>query len=111
MLRLLKSEGIELASPDETDFTQLQAEEEKELIDKLAAYPDEIASAAEHYDPSRLTRYAIELASGFHSFYNACHIKGVDEKLMKARLALAACVKTVLYSDLSLLGVEAPEKM
>lgn len=111
VLRLLKSEGVEVASPEKTDFSLLQAEEEKELIDKLAAYPDEIASAAEHYDPSRLTRYAIDLASAFHSFYNACHIKGVDENLMLARLALASCVKTVLYSDLSLLGVEAPEKM
>ena len=89
----------------------LSADEEKELIDKLAAYPEELAAAAEHYDPSRLTRYAVELASAFHSFYNACHIKGVEEELMQARLALAACVKTVLYSDLSLLGVEAPEKM
>ena len=111
VLRLLESEGVKLKNAEEINFSLLSEEEEKELIDKLAAYPEELAAAAEHYDPSRLTRYAIELASAFHSFYNACHIKGVEGELMQARLALAACVKTVLYSDLSLLGVEAPEKM
>ena len=111
VLRLLESEGVKLKNAEDINFSLLSAEEEKELIDKLAAYPEELAAAAEHYDPSRLTRYAVELASAFHSFYNACHIKGVEEELMQARLALAACVKTVLYSDLSLLGVEAPEKM
>ncbi len=111
VLRLLESEGVKLKNAEDINFSLLSAEEEKELIDKLAAYPEELAAAAEHYDPSRLTRYAVELASAFHSFYNACHINGVEKELMQARLALAVCVKTVLYSDLSLLGVEAPEKM
>ncbi len=111
ILRVMKEEGISLKDAGEIDFTLLKEKEETELIDKLGAFPEEILAAAAHYDPSRLTRYAMDLASMFHSFYNACRIKGEDEGLMQARLALASCVKTVLSSDLGILGVEAPERM
>lgn len=111
ILKVMASEGISLKNPDEINFSLLDKEEEKSLIDTLSAFPEEIILAAEHYDPSRLTRYALDLASGFHSFYNACRIKGEDEELMQARLGLANAVKTVLKSDLSILGVDAPERM
>ncbi len=111
ILRVLETEGIKVKPASEQNFALLTAPEETELIDKLGSFPEEILTAADHYDPSRLTRYALDLASAFHSFYNACRIKGEDEALMQARLALANAVKTVLYSDLSILGVEAPERM
>jgi arginyl-tRNA synthetase len=111
ILKVMASEGITLKNPDEINFSLLDKEEEKSLIDTLSAFPEEIILAAEHYDPSRLTRYALDLASGFHSFYNACRIKGEDEELMQARLGLANAVKTVLKSDLEILGVDAPERM
>ena len=111
ILRVLETEGIKVKPVSEQNFALLTAPEETELIDKLGSFPEEILTAADHYDPSRLTRYALDLASAFHSFYNACRIKGEDEALMQARLALANAVKTVLYSDLSILGVEAPERM
>lgn len=111
ILRVLETEGITVKAANEQNFALLTAPEETELIDRLGAFPEEILTAADHYDPSRLTRYALDLASSFHSFYNACRIKGEDEALMQARLALANAVKTVLYSDLSILGVEAPERM
>lgn len=111
ILRVLETEGITMKPASEQNFALLTTPEETEVIDKLGAFPEEIITAAEHYDPSRLTRYALDLASAFHSFYNACRIKGEDQALMQARLALAHCVKTVLYSDLSILGVDAPERM
>ena len=111
ILRVMETEGITLKNAEEIDFSLLTANEETELIDKLGSFPEEILVAAGTYDPSRLTRYALDLASMFHTFYNACRIKGEDEGLMQARLALAHCVKTVLASDLSILGVEAPERM
>ena len=111
ILKVMASEGITLKNPDEINFSLLDKEEEKSLIDTLSTFPEEIILAAQHYDPSRLTRYALDLASGFHSFYNACRIKGEDEDLMQARLGLANAVKTVLKSDLSILGVDAPERM
>ena len=111
ILRRLEEENISLKNCDDIDFSVFAAEEEKELIKEIANYPEELKSAALSLDPTRLTRYTCSLAAAFHTFYNACHIKGENENLMQARLALAASVKTVICSSLSLLGVTAPEKM
>ena len=67
--------------------------------------------AAEDLDPSRINRYATELASRFHKFYNACRIRGEETSVAEARLALAAAVRIVLRNALRILGVDAPESM
>jgi arginyl-tRNA synthetase len=47
----------------------------------------------------------------FHKFYNAHRVKGEDEPLMQARMALCAAVKIVLGNVLGLLKITAPEAM
>ena len=47
---------------------------EQALIRLLAAFPAEIVAAADKYDPARITRYCIDVATAFHRFYNACRI-------------------------------------
>ena len=73
--------------------------------------PDEIKAAAETLEPSKLTRYAMELANAFHSFYNACRVNVEDRALLLARLKLIDCARLALSNVLGLLKVEAPEKM
>ena len=75
------------------------------------AFPAEIAAAAEKYDPARITRYCIDVASAYHRFYNACRIKGEEAAVLAARLKLADTVRAVIANCLSLIGVAAPEKM
>ena len=60
---------------------------------------------------SRMTRYASELASLFHKFYNACRVKCGEEDLMQARLALCLATKTVLSNLLGMLHISAPVTM
>ena len=67
--------------------------------------------AARDYDPSRVNRYAIELAARFHRFYNACRIRGAEEDVMGARLALSEATRSVIRTALTVIGVSAPEKM
>lgn len=109
----LKEEGIVSKDFDSVDMTLLNKAEEEELLEKIAAYPQEITISAQTEDPSRITRYVLDVASAFHTFYNApdCRVKCDDEKLMYARLMLISCVKTVIGNALNLLGIEAPEKM
>ena len=78
---------------------------------QLARLPEEIRSAAESFEPSNLTRYVIDVASHFHSFYNACRVRDEEEKLMHARLLLIESTRVVIGNVLRLLGVNAPEKM
>ena len=95
----------------QVDASQMTTEHERILLERLSAFPQEITEAAEQYEPSKITRYTIDLASAFHSFYNAERVKGENEELMKARLLLVSCVKTTLENALGVLGVTAPERM
>ncbi len=111
IINSLLEEGVKL--DENVDVTLLTENEEIELMEKLAKLPDEIAICAQSSDPSRITRYVLDLASLFHTFYNApkCRVKCDDEKLMKARLFLIKQVKTVIKNVLDILAIEAPEKM
>ena len=107
----LAAEGVQVPACADVDAALLSTEEERGLIKTLAQYPNEIAQAAQHYDPSRINRYLTGLAGDFHRFYNACRIKGEEPQVQAARLKLAHTVRLVLANGLGLLGVTAPEKM
>ena len=107
----LAAEGVEVPACADVDASVLSTEEERGLIKNLAQFPNEIALAAQHYDPSRINRYLTALAGDFHRFYNACRIKGEEPAVQLARLKLAHSVRLVLANGLGLLGVTAPEKM
>lgn len=93
------------------DLTLLQEEAELELIRKIADLPNEIAYAAEELAPYRLARYATDLATMFHSFYNSCRVLTDDAALKNARLVLVNATRITLRNVLTLLGVSAPERM
>ncbi len=81
------------------------------LIRKLAEMPEMINQAAADYNPSALTRYAYELAQAYHKFYDGCSIKDAEQDVKLSRLALCDAARTTLRNVLTLLKVEAPEKM
>ncbi len=111
ILKSLTSDGITRRKPSLEELSLLTAPEETELIRHLANLPGEIIEAAKNYDPARMTRYSMELATKFHKFYNACRVKCEDEPLMQARLSLCTGVKTVLHNVLTMLKIDAPESM
>ena len=111
ILSNLAAEGISPKTVTGKELSLLTAPEEIELIRFIASYPNEIIEAAKNYDPSRMTRYASELASLFHKFYNACRVKCGEEDLMQARLALCLATKTVLSNLLGMLHISAPVTM
>lgn len=108
---ILKAYPGEFPAPDSVDFTLLKEEAELDLIRKIADLPEEITCAAVSLEPHRLTRYAHELASLFHSFYNSCRVLTQDEELTKARLLLVDAARITLRNVLTILGVSAPERM
>ncbi len=87
------------------------APEELSLIGGLARFPGEIADAADACDPARLTKYAIDVATLFHKFYNTCHVKGEEEGVLQSRLALCVAAKTVIRNVLTMLKISVPESM
>lgn len=111
ILRKLSSEGIEPRECTVPELSLLTAPEEKELIKHLSGLTDEIISSAKNYDPAKITRYAVELATLFHKFYNACRVSGEEEALMQARLNLCLCVRNVLKNILTMFSITVPESM
>ncbi len=111
MLSALAADGHAVPRLSEVDAAVLSHETERELIKQLAALPEEIRMAARDYDPSRMNKYVTELAARFHRFYTACRIKGAESGVQEARLLLADSVRRVIAVTLSIIGVNAPEKM
>ena len=111
IIRNLSAEGINMRECSAEELAALNTPEERELITYLGAFTDEIILAAKTYDPARITHYAVELATKFHKFYAACRVKCDDEALCQARLNVCAATATVIKNVLSLLKIEAPEKM
>ena len=111
ILRLLEEEGVKVLPFDEVKTALLTDESELALLKKLADLPDEITSAAKALEPARLTRYVMDLAAAFHTFYTACRVRTEDRDLMNARLKLIDSTRIVLKGVLSMLKITAPEKM
>ena len=111
IIRNLETEGVSLRECGEKELTKLTAPEERELIHYLAALTDEIIASAKVYDPAKITHYVQELATKFHKFYSACRVKGEDEELMQARLSLCKACAIAIKNVLSLMKIDAPEKM
>ena len=111
IFKSLSNDGISLRECSEKELALLTAPEERELINHLSLYASEIINAAKDYDPTKITRYVTQLATLFHKFYNACRVKGEDEGLIQARLALCECVKSVIKNVLTMFNISCPEAM
>ena len=111
IIRILEESGVKVPAYADIDASLLKKDEEIELLHTLARLPEEIKASATTFDPSNLTHYLIDVASHFHSFYNACRVRDEEENLMCARLKLIECTRVVIKNVLDILGVSAPEKM
>lgn len=110
VIRRLADEGIILRDIPANQLVYTHPNE-IELIRHLAALPNSINEAAKEYNPSKITRYIMELAQIFHKFYDTCKVKGEEEIVLQSRLALCNATKIVFKNLLSLLKVDAPDKM
>ena len=111
ILKALEKDGVSPRSCSIDELKMLTAEEEKELINHIASFSQEIVAAAKEYDPTKITRYVTQTATLFHKFYNACRVKVEDESLMQARLSLCLAVKTVIKNILDMFNIECPSSM
>jgi len=111
ILKNLAAEGVFPRDCTDEELALLNTPEEIELIRHLASFTSEIIASAQNYDPARITRYVIEVATLFHKFYNARRVKGEAEGLTAARLLLCRATATVLRNVLSMFKITAPESM
>lgn len=111
VLRKMDEEGIKISDPSFNNLKNLTLPEETEIIKYMATLPNVINESAKNYDPARITRYVIDLATMYHKFYTNCRIMGEEEPVMQARLSLSLAVKQVIKNILDMLKITCPESM
>ncbi len=99
------------SDPRAVDYNRLSEPHEQALMTRLAKYPEVLELSALNEEPHQLTHYLRDLATDFHTYYNAHKFLIEDEALRNARLQLILATRQVLRNGLGLLGVGSPEKM
>ncbi len=111
ILRQLEKENLTTEGIENADLSLLVDPNEIELIRTLSYMPGEIIASGKAYDPSKITKYSITLATQFHRFYTACRVKCDDISLSKARLALCVATKHAIANCLRIMNITVPEQM
>ena len=112
VLRKLEADGVSRGRNESLgDLSLLTLDEEKDLANQLAQYPELIANSARLREPHHVSNYLRELAGQFHTYYNAHKVLIEDTAVRDARLSLYLAVRQVIANGLDLLGVSAPDEM
>ena len=102
---------VQFSIPESADIGYNLTEDEVELIDLMARFPQEVERAAAEMRPLLIANYAYNVAQAFSNFYNKCHVLNAEAEVRDFRLRLSAASKQVISNALGLLGIEVPEVM
>ena len=81
------------------------------LLKLIDDFESTLLDAMHKNEPSIISRYLIDVAKAFSTFYNDNKILCDDKEAQDARLYITYMTKIVLTNGLGLLGIEVPEKM
>ena len=84
---------------------------ERQLALQILKYPAAVARAAENGKPNVLADYLYALAQQYSSFYQRYPILKAEPAVRDSRARLCALTARTLRDGLSLLGIEAPERI
>jgi arginyl-tRNA synthetase len=104
--------------PESVNLGLLTLDEERAVLNALAAYPDAVQRACDTFEPSAITRALLELAALTAQYFTAGNrdrdkriLHDENAALRGARLHLVDAIRNTLQHGLTLLGVKAPEAM
>jgi arginyl-tRNA synthetase len=87
--------GFRALPVEEADLGLLTHPMEAALLRRLAAFEEQVLTAATQRAPHRLTRYAEDLAAAFHRFYGECRVLTDDHALSSARWWLVSAYSSI----------------
>ncbi|MGL4951518.1 MAG: arginine--tRNA ligase [Mycoplasma sp.] len=99
----------EFKKPD--NFNGLNSELEREIISELELFKYTIENCAKTLEPYKMTVYLLNLAKLFHSYYSNTRIFDETNTKSDQQYFLIKAIKQVITNGLSILGIEASEKM
>ena len=99
-------------SSDGLSIKEPVSDEERALMLSEAQYGAVMSGAFEELAPHRICAYIYEIANNFNRFYHGTKIlTEADEERRKGWIALLKFTLKILESCISVLGMEAPERM
>jgi len=92
---------------------RIQHDRERALALLLVGFGDAVESVVSSLEPHKLCSFLYELASAFASFWVECPVlkEEVPPAVRASRIALSDLTGRVLVQGMSLLGIDAPERM
>jgi arginyl-tRNA synthetase len=91
---------------------RIQHERERALALSLIGFEAAVLAVANSLEPHKLCGFLYDLAGAFSAFWVECPVLSAENPETRAsRLALSRLTGRVLEQGLSLLGIEAPERM
>ena len=105
---VLRKAGACDAAPD---YSALADPEAQDVVRLLEQFPETLKLALDRSEPSMITRYSVDLAQAYNKFYYERRILDDDMGARAARLALTKAARQTIRVALSLIGLEAPERM
>lgn len=108
---LRKAEEITGLYDVEEDYSALTDDFSQNLLRLISRFPESILQAADKYEPSIITRAMTDIAKAFNKYYYEQRIIDEDLSKTKARIILCKATKDVLKTAMSLIGMQAPERM
>jgi arginyl-tRNA synthetase len=82
------------------------------LVYLVSRLPDVVRGSVAALEPAHVAKWAFQVAQSFHTFYEKHHIKSEADPARRTLLiAITATVRSRLVDALSLLGIEAPDRM
>lgn len=96
----------------ETNLSITLHEKEKALLKQVQLFPEVIQNAAKHYSPALIANYVYDLVKDFSTFYQNVQILGTGNETEKIfRVQLSQLVSNTIKNALSLMGINAPQRM
>ena len=90
---------------------ELEDEEAQNILKLIYNFEDVLIQVTEKNEPSILSRYLINLAKAYSTFYNNNKVIVDEEETKKARIFLTFATSVVLKTGAELLGMKMPDKM
>ncbi|HUT66503.1 MAG TPA: arginine--tRNA ligase [Spirochaetota bacterium] len=112
LLKKLEQKYGALEPFSELKFGECQfGDEGYEIVGLLNDFEKTVRRAGKEFEPSVISRYLLDVAKAFNTFYNSCRVITEDELVSRSRGLIVLCCRKVLRQGLELLGISAIEEM
>lgn len=107
---IVRKAGIPESELKDVDTSLLMEPHAIQLLRSMAQYPDVMIQTMKTLEPTTILTYLFKLTHALSSSYDHLRIVGREPELMKARLALYMCARTIINNGMRLLGLSPVER-